>query len=638
MVLAASTYDVALYDVATYDAPPGTALVELLINGSWVNVTAYVRVSQGIRIQRGRQDEQAQPQAATCTLTLDNADGRFSPRYTSGAYYPYLKRNTQLRVSVYLDDGSTTIRFWGAVPSWPVDFDLTGRDVQATVVAYGPRRLLSIGAVPLASPYTLFVKGLSNVLGYWPMEDGDAATVFASGLDRGLNALQSGASFAADDTFVASSALPTFTAGASFRAVFPSSTPSVSGQQVRWLWRVAGTTAGSWAIQIDTNGSHFFWVTLAPATNAAQVLMFNYATAALEGTGTGTTLTGSLTVGMRMSFEAVQSGADIVTSFRHIVPGDSNAYFQTDTFVASTLGSITGVRMFWANQLPDGTALPGTPDAATLGQVTFENNITSVYDSGAVLTGYAGETALDRWTRICNSQGIPAVIFGSTSATLGPQGELTPLEILDDAVYADGGLSTELVTAYGLKYRARTHMYTTLVPSPQIGLSKLNEVTPIDDDQALVNDVTVTRPGGSSARAVATSGLTPASVGTYAASYTINVWGDSQLPDQAGWRMNVGAVDKPRWQFSMDATQLTSLLRTAVVNMLEGDIAGLTSVPVAFGGTNGGDVIRILGWTETITVTSWDFTVNAGPGAPWSEVFILDNSTFGILDTDRLGL
>jgi hypothetical protein len=639
-VTVTTTYDRATYDVSTYDTiDVGEPTVELLLNSVWTDITAYVRVDSGITIRRGRQDWQSQPQPATCRMVLDNTDGRFAPRNASGAYYPYLVRNVQLRVSVRLDDGTTSVRFWGQVPSFPLSIDATGQQSLVPIEAAGPRRRLTVGAIPLDSPYTLFAKNLTGVLGYWPMEDGDTATAFASGLAGGINALQSGATFSSDDTFVCSKPLPVFAAGASFRATFPSSTPSVTGQQVRFLLRANGTTAGSWAVQIDTNGSHYFWVTLAPSSNAAQILMFNYTTAALEYTGTGTTLTGSLVSGMRCQFDAVQSGGNIVCHFAHIIPGDTNAYTQAETIPAATLGSITGARLFWVNQLPDGTAVPNTPDAMTFGQLTFENQVTSIYDVGAALTAYAGETAYDRWNRLCTALTIPAALYGNTSAALGPQGELTPLEILDEAAFADGGLSTEYIPGFGLAYRPRGDMYVTTALIPLVfGLSKVNSVSPVDDDQNLVNDQTVARPGGSSARAVATSGLTPAAVGTYADSAEINVWVDDMLADQAGWRVNIGSVDAPRWVIGFDALQNTSANRVLLVAMREGDCVGLTSLPTAYGGNGTGDVMQVLGWSETITQTSWDFELNAGPGVPWNQIFILDNATRGILDTDRLGL
>src|SRR5882672_1805189 len=75
-------------------------------------------------------------------MTLNNRDGRFSPLYASGAYYPYLARNTQLRISVNDTSSSGNVyngfRFWGEVPDWPPQRDLRGRDEYVQITATGP--------------------------------------------------------------------------------------------------------------------------------------------------------------------------------------------------------------------------------------------------------------------------------------------------------------------------------------------------------------------------------------------------------------------------------------------------------------------------------------------------------------------
>jgi hypothetical protein len=473
------------------------------------------------------------------------------------------------------------------------------------------------------------------------MEDESGSTMIASTV-AGTTALEANADFAADSGFACSLPLPTWDAAtASGRFVVPVATAGASGQQVRFLFRAGGTTAGAWVAQIDTSGAHYFWWTINANTGAHQFLMFNYATAALEYTGTGHAFAAGvdLTQGLRMSFEVKQNGTGVDVGLHYARPNDGSAYGSApETIASTTLGTVTGVRWFSPTQLPDGTPLTGVPDASTFGQLTIENNITLITDLGAALTAYNGESASDRWVRLCTALNIPASInTGLGSSALGPQGELTPLQILDEAASADDGLSTEVVGGYGLKFRVRSDMYTT-IPAPQLSVSHMNSAVPIDDDQTLVNDVTVSRPGGSSARAVATSGLTPALVGTYADSVDLNLYLDSQLADQAGWRMNVGSVDLSRWQIGFDLLQFSSYDRAAMVAAREGDIFAMTGLSTQFGGTSGGTIMRLLGWTETITVATWDFEINAGPGRPWSEVLLLDDSTFGRLDTNRLGM
>lgn len=85
-----------------FPATPLDLLVELQLGDEWVDVTAYVRAASGIELSRGRPAQQSSATAdpAHLTLTLENVDGRFTPRNPRSAYYGLLTRNTPIRVSV----------------------------------------------------------------------------------------------------------------------------------------------------------------------------------------------------------------------------------------------------------------------------------------------------------------------------------------------------------------------------------------------------------------------------------------------------------------------------------------------------------------------------------------------------------
>src|SRR3954468_21467544 len=75
------------------------AMVELLLNGVWTDVTARTYLRDRITITRGRQDQGARVDPGSCTITFNNKDGRFSPRNPVGPYYGLIGRNTPVRVS-----------------------------------------------------------------------------------------------------------------------------------------------------------------------------------------------------------------------------------------------------------------------------------------------------------------------------------------------------------------------------------------------------------------------------------------------------------------------------------------------------------------------------------------------------------
>lgn len=79
---------------------PLEVLIELFVSGTWTDITPDVYTRDGIRISRGRSDYGQRTDPGTCTLTLNNRLGRYSPRNPLSPYYGLIGRNTPLRVSV----------------------------------------------------------------------------------------------------------------------------------------------------------------------------------------------------------------------------------------------------------------------------------------------------------------------------------------------------------------------------------------------------------------------------------------------------------------------------------------------------------------------------------------------------------
>lgn len=73
---------------------------ELLLDGTWTDITGYVYDRDEVAITRGRSAEAQEADPSKMTLTLNNRDGRFSPRNPSSPYYGILGRNTRIRASL----------------------------------------------------------------------------------------------------------------------------------------------------------------------------------------------------------------------------------------------------------------------------------------------------------------------------------------------------------------------------------------------------------------------------------------------------------------------------------------------------------------------------------------------------------
>ncbi|QKN87603.1 hypothetical protein QEN63_gp18 [Streptomyces phage Vondra] len=88
---------------------------ELLLGGTWTDITKDVYTREPISITHGTASEGAQPDPASCSLLLNNKHGRYSPRNPLSPYYGQIGRNTPIRITVpgaesYLDLDGTTAR------------------------------------------------------------------------------------------------------------------------------------------------------------------------------------------------------------------------------------------------------------------------------------------------------------------------------------------------------------------------------------------------------------------------------------------------------------------------------------------------------------------------------------------------
>src|SRR4030042_680510 len=149
-------------------------VIQLYYSGDWQTITNYVRVSSGITITRGRADEASTPAPTKWPLVLDNSDGRFTANNPRAVLYGLIGRNTPIRVRV-IEGAITTTRFYGYVTAWPTRWDVSGKDVYVSVEAFGIRHLIMAGNRPVQSSMRRGLSASSDLVAYWPMEDGKVA-------------------------------------------------------------------------------------------------------------------------------------------------------------------------------------------------------------------------------------------------------------------------------------------------------------------------------------------------------------------------------------------------------------------------------------------------------------------------------
>lgn len=87
--------------------PQPTPVVELALTSGvqtpaasrvWTDISPFVLLKSPITIDRGRSDQLSTIPASKLDCLFDNTDGRFTPEYATGAYYPNIKLGRPIRV------------------------------------------------------------------------------------------------------------------------------------------------------------------------------------------------------------------------------------------------------------------------------------------------------------------------------------------------------------------------------------------------------------------------------------------------------------------------------------------------------------------------------------------------------------
>jgi hypothetical protein len=632
----------------------GLVEVELWVDGQWLIITPYVMTrdgSQQIVITGGQQNEASALQPGRCSFQLNNRDGRFSPRNPLSPLYGKIGRNTPIRISVPLGNDKS-YRFWGEVPEWPQAWDTTGNDVWVDVSAAGPMRRLGQGDSPIGSAMRVALAGgetANTVVAYWPFEDAAGSTTIGSAV-TGVPAMGiSGTpTLATNSEFVCSGPLPTM-GSASFTALVPAYTApggfvdatNPFSTLLRFLVRIpqAGATTGQILASFTWTGSPSRWEVYYSTASSGQIGLRGR-----DSTGAVTLDTGVGGPAMNGTLAHVQVGLDITGGilFEYglsiLTVGSTSPTTVAGSSFGPTNGIVTAVTIAQNRGLTD----------TVIGHVSLQMSPAAPTDTAAValaIAAYAGETAAARIQRLCGVADVAYELIGTASDTvaMGAQLSSSVLSLISDAVTADGGRLYERTTALGLGYRTRVSLENQAAAlAMSYTANNLAEVpVPQDDDTYTRNDITVSRTGGSSARATLTTGALsiadpPNGVGRYDDSVTVNVQSDTSLPDQAGWRLHLGTTDEPRYpklSINLAHPSITgsTTIRAQALALRVGDRITISDPPAWL---PPGPISQLmLGSTETIDNFQHRLAWNAQPESAY-RVAVADHTDFGRADTD----
>lgn len=613
---------------------PVTVTVELYLNGAWTAITGYVRLDPGIDIRFGVSAEGGVADASEATLVVNNTDGRFTPRNTSGAYYPYLKRNTPLRIKV-----GSTVRFLGEVSEFPARWIENENVVWTPLVASGMLRRLQ-HAKQLDSTLVTAMRLITAaptdgaVTGYWPIEDEDGATSIYAEVGGAPGVVVTSPNFAEVDPGIYSKPIPTWAgAAASFFPLAGSST-QFTAAFVLVLPPTGDLTGGEELFRVDVNGTAQSWRFLYSPTAGGKILLQVISSTGVEikADTYGTALDGGTWF---VKLECSNSGANVAWALS-LFGND----FNSGSLASAQVGAPTRA------DIGRGTiAIPATA-APAIGHVILTTGDQTINVSRFVdgLAGYAGESVDARMARLAADNGITIdVTAGATApAEMGAQPDGSLLDVLRAAEKADaGGILRDGIGVTGnapvLTYITRKARY-----NDQRSILALNYASghltpplePTDDDQQVRNQVKANREGGSSARATdATSALGsaayPTGVGPYPFEDTYATYLDTGLPYLASWILRRGTIDETRWPaLTVDLVRNSSLVTDAEA-LRPGHRISVSNLPT-FSGVASVN-LQVIGWAEHLSSHERRITFVCEPGSPFL-VFQLNSSTYGHLD------
>lgn len=509
-------------------------------------------------------------------------------------------------------------RFHGEVSSWPPRWDITGEDVYAPIEAAGVLRRLARGGDALGSAmYRGRLFDTDGLVAYWPLEDAEGSTSLAPALTHDPMTVIGSPNLASFEGFIASNPILVLN-NAELRGSAPAYTDT--GQsQVRFLLAVpSGGDADNQAIvTFYTTGSVRRWECHYGTGGTLGLRAFDAGGTQLFDTGDiAFAVNGDL---LLVSVELTQNGANIDYTLATLEPGASSGLATSGTLAANTVGRVGSFIVNPAGGLVN----------TAIGHLSVQNAVTTLFDLGAQLDGWQGERAGRRIERLCAEAGIAFRALGDLDDTtrMGAQLPATLIALIRAAADADAGMLYEPRDVLGLGYRTRTSLYNqdARLALDYAAHELADAPSPVDDDQAIVNDVTVTREGGSSARAVQETGALsvlspPDGVGRYPGEVTLTVEYDLDLFEQAGWRLHLGTVDEARYpqialnlaheSFATDAGQMEDARALEV-----GDRVTVANPPAFLPPETISQLVQ--GYAEELGNFEHTIMLNCSPGSPY---------------------
>lgn len=592
---------------------------------NFYDITGDVRQAGGQRVAvspMGRSDETSLAQPAGCGFQLDNTRADYSAYNPASRWFPFVRRNTPIRVRLYIG-GIWSTRFQGYangfVPSW----DSTANMAVVTVSASGVTRRLIQGKTPLRSALYRAIS-LSGPSFYWPMEDGSLSTRAASGLIGGapLAVLGTTPKFAGAAGPAGSANVIDFSAGGELRTYLAA--PAVAPAGIRGECVFKFTSPPGFAdpiISWDSQGGTIAY-TQAFCGSGPGHLFVGFFSTTYSGGGPGGNFDTGVSVGdglwHHLRLEEVTSGADVV--FTATLDG---VVVYNSTLTVETLGSAALLYVARGNNI--------NPAPMSIGHVAIWQpyNPPTTVDTYQAFLGYVGESPTTRIARLCAEQAMPLAMAGTSNQAMGPQSVDTFLNLLRECEATDHGVLGDGLGP-GLRYTARSARYNMtpgMTPDMAADPPQVDDpFQPADDDQRNRNLYKVDRRNGSNATVQDTVGtLGINNIGVYDSTATINTQTDDVLPAHAAWFVRLGVVEGFRYPtLNLDLAATPGLIPAWIATGDNDRVDVLNVVSKATQHPPYDVPLLVEGYSESFDPFSWQVQANCSPYLPWRVPVIED--------------
>ncbi|NUK07459.1 hypothetical protein HRW18_05405 [Streptomyces lunaelactis] len=512
---------------------------------------------------------------------------------------------------------SRRVRCLPEVSKWPPKWHVSGHNQTVPIQASGIFQRLERGRRALKSTLTRRITTTAGVLAYWPMEDSEGSSRFASPLPNVLPMTFSGFDLAANADLDGSKPLPNVQTGGDLNGIVPAGTvsnqfhiefiyflPSAPASEATLLRYVSQGTVRTWHINLSST----------------QVIVYGF-----DPDGT---LVSSVTQSLpstafndwnRISVFADQNGGNVDWFVR--LSNIAGTGIALGTSYAGTVGRITSVTGPPSNY-------SSTVNGMTLGHIAvFQESDTFAFNFAD--HGFTGETAGDRVVRLATEENVPYLVSGivAEQMQMGPQHPEQLLTLLGECEDADGGILYEERDRLAIAYRGRATLYN----QPPVLTLDYGQITqpfePVEDDDAR-NDWTVTREGGSSARVTVDDGPLsvqdpPNGIGLYEAAVTLNLADDDQPQQIAGWLAHLSTWDEARYPRIRILLHKAPELIPQMTDLDVGDVVRITGTPSFL--PPGPYDLMVEGYEEEFGEFEWTVVLVCSPAGPWT-VGVVDDA------------